>query len=139
MTLSRAGPGVALPPAELPCCRISELPVSSHGFFDDVPPVLERPGRGSPWDLPTAECPRAAVADALVLARTEKVAVAVTAIWAFRAGFEWPCSATRGLRLRIRQTISPCTSACSSPAQVGWAAFLAKWPRGLASPRAVPP
>jgi hypothetical protein len=59
------------------------------GFFDDVPPGLERPGRGGAWDLPEAEFPRVAVADALVLARTQEVAVAVTVIWAFRAGFEF--------------------------------------------------
>jgi hypothetical protein len=59
------------------------------GFFDDVPPSLERPGRGGLWDWPLAELPRVAVADALVLARTEEVVVAVTAIWAFRAGFEF--------------------------------------------------
>lgn len=59
------------------------------GFFDDVPGGLERPGRGGQWDLPSAEFPRVAVADALILARTGEVAVAVTAIWAFRAGFEF--------------------------------------------------
>ena len=59
------------------------------GFFDDVPGGLERPGRGGQWDLPSAEFPRVAVADALILARTGEVAVAVTAILAFRAGFEF--------------------------------------------------
>ena len=59
------------------------------GFFSDARPGLERPGRGNQWDPPAAELPRVAVADALVLARTEEVAVAVTAIWAFRAGFEF--------------------------------------------------
>jgi hypothetical protein len=59
------------------------------GFFDDAPAGLERPGRGSQWDPPIAEFPRVAVADALLLARTEEVAVAVTAIWAFKAGFEF--------------------------------------------------
>jgi hypothetical protein len=63
------------------------------GFFDDVPAALERPGQGDPWDPPTAEFPRVAVADALVLASTGEVAVAVTAIWAFRAGFEFWVSA----------------------------------------------
>ena len=57
------------------------------GFFDDAPPGLERPGRGGGWDRPTAELPRVAVADALVLARTEEVAVVVTAIRAFKTGF----------------------------------------------------
>jgi hypothetical protein len=59
------------------------------GFFDDVPAGLVRPGQGDGWDPPVAEFGCVAVADALVLARTGEVAVAVTAIWAFGAGFEF--------------------------------------------------
>jgi hypothetical protein len=60
------------------------------GFFDGVSGVSpDAPyPRGGPWDPPSAEFPRVA-ASAVVLARTEVVAVAITAIWAFTAGFEF--------------------------------------------------
>lgn len=61
------------------------------GFFDAVsryPPSTPIP-RGAPWDPPAGEFPCAVATGALVLARTEVVAVAVTVIWAFRAGFEF--------------------------------------------------
>ena len=61
------------------------------GFFDDVsryPSSMPDP-RGTPWDPPAGEFPCAVATGALVLARTEAVAVAVTAIWAFRAGYEF--------------------------------------------------
>jgi len=58
------------------------------GFFDDAARhPLPRP-RGTPWDPPRNELPRIA-ASGLLLARTEVVAVAVTAIWAYQAGFEF--------------------------------------------------
>jgi hypothetical protein len=60
------------------------------GFFDGVSRVT--PGKpypkGDPWDPPSVEFPRVA-ASAVLLARTEVVAVAITAIWAFTAGFEF--------------------------------------------------
>jgi len=62
------------------------------GFFDDAPWYDERP-RGGPWDPPVAEFPRAVATSAVVLARTEAVAVAVIGVWAFRAGFEFWVSA----------------------------------------------
>jgi hypothetical protein len=58
------------------------------GFFDDASHHPSPYPRGAPWDPPRAELPRVA-ASALLLARTEAVAVAVTAIWAFKAGFEF--------------------------------------------------
>jgi hypothetical protein len=60
------------------------------GFFDDAPrPRPDEPGpRGHPWTLPAAELAKAG-ASALLLARTEVVAVAITAVWAFREGFEF--------------------------------------------------
>jgi hypothetical protein len=60
------------------------------GFFDDaIRPAPDEPGpQGHPWDPPAAELAKAG-ASALLLARTEVVAVAVTAVWAFRAGFEF--------------------------------------------------
>jgi hypothetical protein len=60
------------------------------GFFDGVSrisPDTPYP-RGGRWDPPSAEFPRVA-ASAVLLARTEVVAVAITAIWAFTAGFEF--------------------------------------------------
>ena len=89
------------------------------GFFDDVsryPSSMPGP-RGTPWDPPAGEFPCAVATGALVLARTEAVAVAVTTIWAFRAGFEFwikAASAIQGLRWSGGQTISLCTSACGS-------------------------
>jgi hypothetical protein len=58
------------------------------GFFDDAAPEADRePGAGV-WKPPVTELPRAAES-ALLLARTDTVAVAVTAIWAFSSGFEF--------------------------------------------------
>jgi hypothetical protein len=62
------------------------------GFFDDEPQHHER-RRDSPWERPVAEFPCAVETSALVLARTEAVAVAVIGVWAFRAGFEFWMSA----------------------------------------------
>jgi hypothetical protein len=60
------------------------------GFFDDVPsnPSEDMP-QGRPWDPPVAEFPRVAKPDALLLVRTDVVAVAVEAVWAFKEGFEF--------------------------------------------------
>jgi hypothetical protein len=59
------------------------------GFFDDLPaPEPEPPRRHHPWEPPDAELPGIVWTDTLVLARTEQVAVAVTGISAFSAGFE---------------------------------------------------
>jgi len=59
------------------------------GFFDDATrPSPDEPGpRGHPWDPPAAELGKVG-ASALLLARTEVVAVAVMSISAFREGFE---------------------------------------------------
>jgi hypothetical protein len=59
------------------------------GFFDDAPPSRERHGAGAGWSQPKAEFPHVALADAVILARTQEVAVAITAIWAFSTGFEF--------------------------------------------------
>jgi hypothetical protein len=59
------------------------------GFFDDAPPSRERPGQGGGWHQPLAEFPHVAFAGPLILARTDEVAVAVTAIWAFSTGCEF--------------------------------------------------
>ncbi len=59
------------------------------GFFDDAPRLAEPWPRGTPWDPPAGEFPCAVATGALVLVRTEAVAVAVTAIWAFTTGFEF--------------------------------------------------
>lgn len=58
------------------------------GFFDDVSRAPSPRQRGAPWHPPAYELPRVA-ASALLLARTEAVAVAVTAIWTYRSGFEF--------------------------------------------------
>jgi hypothetical protein len=58
------------------------------GFFDDLPRSPSRRLEGSPWDRTTAEFPSVAVSS-LLLARTEAVAVAITAIWAYKIGFEF--------------------------------------------------
>jgi hypothetical protein len=58
------------------------------GFFDDVPASLETRPEGDAWTRPAEEFPAVAVS-AVLLARTEAVAVAVTAVWAFSAGFEF--------------------------------------------------
>ena len=58
-------------------------------FFDSVPspaPVPSRPHH--PWDPPEAELPGVVAFRTLVLARTERAAVAVTGLSAYSAGFE---------------------------------------------------
>lgn len=62
------------------------------GFFDDAP-RYEGGRRGDPWEPAVAEFPCAVASSAVVLARTEAVAVAVIGVWAFRAGFEFWMSA----------------------------------------------
>jgi hypothetical protein len=59
-------------------------------FFDDWPaePEPEPPLRHHPWELPQAEFPGVAAIEALPLGRTEQVAVAITGVSAFSAGFE---------------------------------------------------
>jgi hypothetical protein len=56
------------------------------GFFDDAPRGSSALPQGGPWDPPRQEFPRVA-ASALLLARTDAVAVIVAAVWAFRDGF----------------------------------------------------
>jgi hypothetical protein len=60
------------------------------GFFDGVSRVSpDTPyPRGGRWDPPSAEFPRVATS-AVLLARTQVVAVGIRAIWAFAAGFEF--------------------------------------------------
>ena len=58
------------------------------GLFDDVPASPETGPRGGPWERPRDEFPAVAVS-ALLLARTDVVAVGVTAVWAFTTGFEF--------------------------------------------------
>jgi hypothetical protein len=58
------------------------------GFFDDVPASLGTRPDGDAWTRPAGEFP-AVAASAVLLARTEEVAVAVTAVWAFTTGFEF--------------------------------------------------
>jgi hypothetical protein len=61
------------------------------GIFDDLPPPAPddegRPG-GRAWRLPESEFPQAA-ASGLLLAQTDEVALAITAVWAYREGFEF--------------------------------------------------
>jgi len=59
------------------------------GFFDHVP-VLEPkpPRRHHPWEPPEAELPGIVPIDALLIGRTDQVAVAVTGLSAFSAGME---------------------------------------------------
>jgi hypothetical protein len=56
------------------------------GFFEDAPRGELPMPHGGPWDPPRHEFPRVA-ASALLLARTDVVAVFVAAVWAFREGF----------------------------------------------------
>src|SRR5260221_3462696 len=59
------------------------------GFFDELPaPEAEPPRPHHPWEPPEAEFPGVVPIDTLQLGRTERVAVAVTGISAFAAGFE---------------------------------------------------
>jgi hypothetical protein len=58
-------------------------------FFDDVPPAEpEPPGPHHPWDPPEAEFPGVVPFGTLVLARTERVGVAITGLLPYSAGFE---------------------------------------------------
>lgn len=58
-------------------------------FFDDAPaPEPEPPRPHHPWELPEAEFPAVVAAGPLLLAQGEQVAVAVTSIYAYPAGFE---------------------------------------------------
>jgi hypothetical protein len=59
------------------------------GFFDDVPALPpEPPPPHHPWDPPEAELPGIVPIDTVQLGRTEQVAVAITGISAYSAGFE---------------------------------------------------
>jgi hypothetical protein len=59
------------------------------GFFDELPALEpEPPRRHHPWLPPEAEFPARASIDTLLLGRTERVAVGITAISAYSAGFE---------------------------------------------------
>jgi hypothetical protein len=60
------------------------------GFFDELPaPEPEPPRRRHhPWNPPEAEFPGRVATDTLLLGRTEQIAVAITAISAYAAGFE---------------------------------------------------
>lgn len=68
---------------------------SAVGFFDDAPRHDDslRGRQGRPWEPPPAEFPCAVAAAPLGVARTEKVAVAVIGLWAFKIGFEFWVSA----------------------------------------------
>jgi hypothetical protein len=59
-------------------------------FFDDVPPAEPEPlpWPHHPWDPPEADFPGAVSFRTLVLARTERAAVAITGLSAYPAGFE---------------------------------------------------
>ncbi len=59
------------------------------GFFSDVSPGLETSRRGGQCDPPMAEFSQVVLADSLVLARTEEVTVAISAISASKAGFKF--------------------------------------------------
>ena len=59
------------------------------GFFDELPAdEPEPPRRHHPWEPPEAEFPGIVPIDALLLGRTEQVAVAITGLSAFSSGFE---------------------------------------------------
>jgi hypothetical protein len=60
------------------------------GFFDDVPaPEPEPPERHHhPWDPPEAEFPSVVSMDTTILGRSDRAAVAITGLAAFRNGFE---------------------------------------------------
>jgi hypothetical protein len=58
------------------------------GFFDDVPVPEPEPRIHHPWDPPEAELPGIVQISTVLLARTERAAVAVTGISAYSAGFE---------------------------------------------------
>jgi hypothetical protein len=63
------------------------------GFFDEVPYQDLRGRPGGSRDPPTGEFPCAIAIGPLVLARTESLAVAIIAVWAFQTGFEFWASA----------------------------------------------
>jgi hypothetical protein len=76
------------------------------GFFDDAtPPGPDEPHpRDHPWNPPRAELAKVG-ASSLLLARTEVVAVAVTAVWAYREGFEfWVGAQFRRQGLALQDT-----------------------------------
>ena len=59
------------------------------GFFDELPAAEPEPPRPHhPWEPPEAEFPGVVPIDTLQLGRTGQVAVAITGISAFAAGFE---------------------------------------------------
>jgi hypothetical protein len=59
------------------------------GFFDELPaPEPEPPRRHHPWNPPEAAFPGQVPIDTLLLGRTEQVAVGITAMSAYPAGFE---------------------------------------------------
>ncbi|HTT49911.1 MAG TPA: hypothetical protein VMH35_00710 [Streptosporangiaceae bacterium] len=58
------------------------------GFFDDVPAAEPEPRIHHPWDPPQTELPAIVQTSTVLLARTERAAVAVTGISAYSAGFE---------------------------------------------------
>jgi hypothetical protein len=87
------------------------------GFFDDAPRGSSSLPQGGPWDPPRHEFPRAA-ASAVLLARTDVVAVIVAAVWAFKEGFTfWVKAPFRepGAGCNSGRMNNLCTSACSSP------------------------
>jgi hypothetical protein len=58
-------------------------------FFSDVTASAPHSRFGSPNARPVAELPSLAATDAIILAANSAVAVMVTAVWAFRTGFEF--------------------------------------------------
>jgi hypothetical protein len=59
------------------------------GFFDELPaPEPEPPQRHHPWEPPEADFPGIVAIDTLPLARSDRVAVAVTGMSAHANGFE---------------------------------------------------
>jgi hypothetical protein len=62
---------------------------SCVGFFDDVPHSSDLPHQAGSLSPPIGEFPTVVAGHTLLLARTDAVAVGVTAIWAFETGFEF--------------------------------------------------
>jgi len=62
--------------------------MAGMAFFDDVPAPEPEPRIHHPWDPPEAELPGIVQTSTVLLARTERAAVAVTGISAYSAGFE---------------------------------------------------
>jgi hypothetical protein len=111
-------------PDSLPPWR--EPTIASMGFFDDMPaPEPVPPRRHHPWEPPEAEFPGIVPFDALVLARTGQVAVAITGLSAFSNGIEIfltarirpvsPSSTCPAGRVTSPHPATPSASACSSP------------------------